>query len=62
MAVKTSQVATLTAVVLLVWCQVRAFVQAAEEDEVGKYAEGAMERVLTASEHTLKIINASSSM
>lgn len=37
--------------------QVRALIQAAEEDEIGTYAKGAMERVMTGSETTFKSIN-----
>lgn len=36
--------------------------QAAREDEIGKHAVGAMERVVAASEETLKTIKTSSTM
>lgn len=39
--------------------QVEQFLQAAREDEIGKYAAGAMERVVTASEEAIKTIKAS---
>lgn len=42
--------------------QVKQLIQAAEEDEIGRYAEGAMERVMVASEETLKTIKASFAM
>ncbi|CAM9932796.1 unnamed protein product [Scytosiphon promiscuus] len=42
--------------------QVEQFIRAAKEDEIGKYAEGAMERVMTASEETRKTITASSTI
>lgn len=35
----------------------RALIQASEEDEIGKYVEGAMEKVTAASADTFKIIN-----
>lgn len=37
--------------------QVRALIQASEEDEIGKYVEGAMEKVMAASMITFKAIN-----
>lgn len=40
----------------------RALIQAAKEDEIGTYAKGAMERVMRASEETLKTIEDSSAM
>lgn len=43
-------------------CQVRELIQAAEEDAIGTYAKGAMERVMKASEAALEVINASDSM
>ncbi|CAN0264091.1 unnamed protein product, partial [Ectocarpus fasciculatus] len=42
--------------------QVDQFMQAAREDEIGKHAVGAMERVVAASEETLKTIKTSSTI
>lgn len=38
------------------------FIEAAEEEMIGTYAEGAMERIVTASEEALTAIKASSAM
>lgn len=42
--------------------QLHACVEAARVDEVGTYAEGAMDRVTTAFAETLRTINTSSAM
>lgn len=42
--------------------QVKQLIEAAKEDEIGTYAAGAMERVMAASEETVRTMNASSTM
>lgn len=42
--------------------QVKRLIEAADEDKIGRYATGAMERVMTKSEEALNTINASSAM
>lgn len=42
--------------------QVNQLIQAAKEDEIGTFAVGAMDRVMAASEETVKTMKASSAM